>query len=220
LCSNAPQEIKAVHETFPIQVAEDVFYCGYHSDRSFGAASYLIQHPEGNILVDSPRFALPLVKRLKALGGVRYLYLTHRDDVADHQAFHEHFGCERILHRADITPATAAIEHPVEGEDEIAWLSDVTIIPVPGHTAGHTVLLYRDRFLFSGDHLAWSPRLQHLYAFRRQCWYSWSAQIQSMEKLMNFGFEWVLPGHGRRFQADKSSMAQQMAHCVAWMKPQ
>jgi hypothetical protein len=41
-----------------------------------------------------------------------------------------------------------------------------------------------------------------------------------MEKLMNFGFEWVLPGHGRRFQADKSSMAQQMAHCVAWMKTQ
>ncbi len=52
--------------------------------------------------MDSPRFAPPLVKRLEEMGGVDYMYLTHRDDVADHQKFHQHFGCDRILHKKEI----------------------------------------------------------------------------------------------------------------------
>jgi glyoxylase-like metal-dependent hydrolase (beta-lactamase superfamily II) len=158
--------------------------------------------------------------RLEALDGIRYLYLTHRDDVADHQAFHDHFGCDRLLHVDDITASTAAIEIPLEGSDPIELAPDIRIIPVPGHTKGHTVLLYRDRFLFTGDHLAWSDRLHQLYAFRRHCWYSWSELIQSMEKLATYDFAWVLPGHGRRHHADPATMRQQMAKCLAWMKTQ
>ncbi|NER83771.1 MAG: MBL fold metallo-hydrolase, partial [Leptolyngbya sp. SIO1D8] len=129
-----PPEMKAVQASFPIAIADSVYHCGYHSEKSYAAASYFIQHPEGNILVDSPRFAAPLVKRLEALGGVRYLYLTHRDDVADHQAFRDHFGCDRILHKDDMSPATAAIEISLTGNDPIPFAPDITIIPVPGHT--------------------------------------------------------------------------------------
>ncbi|NER78908.1 MAG: MBL fold metallo-hydrolase, partial [Leptolyngbya sp. SIO1D8] len=85
---------------------------------------------------------------------------------------------------------------------------------------GHTVLLYQNRFLFTGDHLAWSGRLHQLYAFHRFCWYSWPAQIQSMERLTAYSFEWVLPGHGRRHHGDVTMMRQQMAKCIAWMKAQ
>ncbi|MBE7380892.1 MAG: MBL fold metallo-hydrolase [Leptolyngbya sp. SIO1E4] len=215
-----PTEMKAVQASFPLEIADGVYHCGYHSEKSYGAASYFIQRPEGNILIDSPRFAAPLVKRLEALGGVRYLYLTHRDDVADHQAFHDHFGCDRSLHQADISSITAEIERPLTGTAPIDFAPDITIIPVPGHTQGHTVLLYQDRFLFTGDHLAWSVRLHQLYAFRRHCWYSWSAQIASMEKLAAYSFEWVLPGHGRRHHADAATMKQQMDKCLAWMKTQ
>jgi glyoxylase-like metal-dependent hydrolase (beta-lactamase superfamily II)/ferredoxin len=215
-----PSDIPAAQASLPIPITDSVYHCGYHSEQSFGAASYLIQRAEGNILVDSPRFAAPLVKRLEALGGVRYLYLTHRDDVADHQRFHDHFGCDRILHHHDISTGTAAIEMPLQGTDPIALAADVQIIPVPGHTQGHTVLLYRDRVLFTGDHLAWSERLHQLYAFRRYCWYSWPAQIRSMENLATYPFEWVLPGHGRRHQADPATMAQHMQTCLAWMKAQ
>jgi ferredoxin len=93
-----PYDIKQAQASFPLLVAENVYHCGYHSEKSYGAASYLIQHPDGNILVDSPRFTPPLVKQIEAMGGIKYLYLTHRDDVADHQKFHEHFDCDRILH--------------------------------------------------------------------------------------------------------------------------
>lgn len=59
-----PNDIQLAQQSFPIAIAQNVFHCGYHAESSYGAASYLILHPEGNILVDSPRFNAPLVKQL------------------------------------------------------------------------------------------------------------------------------------------------------------
>src|SRR5689334_23700667 len=39
---------------FPEPIADDVSFCGFTSERSFGALSYLIRRPGGNVLVDSP----------------------------------------------------------------------------------------------------------------------------------------------------------------------
>jgi len=211
-------DIKTVQQTFPILVDDNVYHCGYHSESSYGAASYLIQSPEGNILIDSPRFAPPLVKQIEAMGGVKYMYLTHRDDVADHHKFQKHFHCDRILHKNDITLDTQGVEIQLQGTDIYQLTADLTIIPVPGHSLGHTVLLYKNKFLFSGDHLAWSSHLNQLYAFRDYCWYSWEEQIKSMETLRQYTFTWVLPGHGRRYQADVPTMKQQLGQCIEWMK--
>jgi glyoxylase-like metal-dependent hydrolase (beta-lactamase superfamily II)/ferredoxin len=209
-------DIKSV--VYPVAVAENVFYCGYHSEQSFGAASYLIQRPDGNILIDSPRFVPTLAKQLEVLGGVKYLYLTHRDDVADHQKFHDHFGCDRILHKDDVSRTTQNVEIQLTGDEPIQFADDVLIIPVAGHTRGHTVLLYRNTFLFTGDHLAYSPNRKHLYAFRDACWYSWQVQTESMKKLQAYSFEWVLPGHGRRLHATRNEMADELALCIAWLQ--
>ena len=225
-----PKEIKTAQQSFPILLEDNVYYCGYHSEKSFAAASYFIQRPEGNILIDSPRFAAPLVKRLEELGGVKYMYLTHRDDVADHQKFQNHFNCKRILHQDDITSSTKEVEIKLTGKDAISladlsetrdrFADDILIIPVPGHTKGHTVLLYKDKFLFTGDHLAWSDRLQQLHAFRNFCWYSWPELVKSMTKLADYNFEWVLPGHGRRYHSDRATMKQQMGKCLEWIEKQ
>lgn len=215
-----PTDIKQVQQTFPIHLEDDVYHCGYHAQASYGAASYLIVRSQGNILIDSPKFAPPLVKQLEKLGGVKYMYLTHQDDVADHQKYHEHFQCDRVLHLDDVQPATEKVEIKLSGTDVFELAPDLKIIPVPGHTKGHTVLLYKDKFLFSGDHLARSPYLQHLYGFKRFCWYSWEKQIESMERLANFDFAWVLPGHGRRYRGTVESVREQMKLCIAWMKEQ
>lgn len=216
-----PTDIQQVQQRFPLKVDDNVYYCGYHSKKSFGAASYFIQRPEGNVLVDSPRFTPPLVKRLEAMGGVRYLYLTHRDDVADHEKFHERFGCDRILHTKDITATTQSVEIQPTGTEPVELAPDLRIIPQPGHSAGHTVLLYQGKYLFTGDHLAWSARLNQLYAFRNFCWDSWPRQIESMKALAHYTdsyrFEWVLPGHGRRFQSAPKAMGQHMHQCIQWM---
>jgi glyoxylase-like metal-dependent hydrolase (beta-lactamase superfamily II)/ferredoxin len=213
-----PQDIKDVQKSFPILVDENVYHCGYHSEKSYAATSYFIQLPEGNILVDSPRFTPPLVKRLEEMGGIRYMYLTHKDDVADHQKYAEHFGCDRILHSDDITSNTRNVEIQITGLEPFNLSPDLLIIPVPGHTKGHTVLLYKNKFLFTGDHLDWSEDLHQLAAFRDYCWYSWSEQIKSMRNLANYTFEWVLPGHGRRFHADVDTMRLQMQKCIDLME--
>ena len=217
-----PKDMKTVHQTLPIPVTNTVYHCGYHSEQSYGAATYFIQRPGGNILVDSPRFTPPLVKQIEAMGGIQYLYLTHKDDVADHAKFREHFGCDRILHRDEIADGTRDVEMILEGEEAIALAPDLLIIPVPGHTKGHTVLLYTPPnidapVLFTGDHLAWSVRLNQLYAFKNYCWYSWDEQIASMKKLLNCSFEWVLPGHGRRYHADRATMLLELDKCIRWM---
>lgn len=209
-----PKDIQLAQQSFPIPIAQNVFHCGYHAESSYGAASYLILHPEGNILIDSPRFNAPLVKQLEAMGGIRYLYLTHRDDVADHQKFHDHFGCDRILHQDDIGNGTKNIERQLTGTDPMAIADDLLIIPVAGHTEGHTVLLYGQKYLFSGDHLAWSNRLNRLIAFENACWYSWEELGRSMQKLAAYSFEWVLPGHGRRYHADRETMNLAMKECL------
>jgi glyoxylase-like metal-dependent hydrolase (beta-lactamase superfamily II)/ferredoxin len=204
---------------FPEPVVENVSFCGFTSPDSFGAWSWFVERPEENLLIDSPRGANPLLKALENRGGVRRLFLTHRDDVADHAVLAKRFGCERILHERDVTSDTQGVERKLSGDDPISLSDDLVAIPTPGHTRGHAVLLYREKFLFTGDHLAWSPRRRELTAFRGACWYSWTEQIRSMERLLDFRFEWVLPGHGWRYHAaSPEAMRTELEKCVKWMK--
>ena len=198
--------------------APGVYHCGYHAEESFGAASYLLVRPGGNVLVDSPRFAAPLVKRLEALGGVRWLFLTHQDDVADHAKFARHFGATRVLHAADVQPGTREVERVIEGGDPVALEPDLLVLPTPGHTAGSACLLARDTFLFSGDHLAWSLRRGQIIGFRDACWHDWSQVVQSTRGLLARRFAWLLPGHGRRCHFAPDEMTRQLQRCVEWME--
>ena len=184
---------------FPERLEDEVYYCGWHSEASYGAASYLIVRPRGNVLVDSPRAGRPLFQRIAALGGVSTMVLSHRDDIADHEAFARRFGCERIMHAADA--GGLPVERRITGADPVALDDDLRLIPVPGHTRGSVALLYRDRFLFTGDHLWWDEDDQRLDMGRDVCWYSWADQVRSLRRLRDYQLQWVLPGHGRRFRA-------------------
>jgi ferredoxin len=82
--------IAAARTAFPELIEDGVYYCGWAAESSYGARSYLIVRPEGNVLVDSPRYAEALVAAIEKHGGVRWMFLTHRDDVADHRKFREH----------------------------------------------------------------------------------------------------------------------------------
>ena len=212
----AKRDMKPAVASLPEWIHDDVYRCGYTSESSFGAVSWYVR--DTKTLVDSPRFANPLVKNIDAIGGVRLMLLTHQDDVADHEKFHERFGCERVLHRDDVRTRTASVERQPSGADPVRISDDLLMIPTPGHTKGHSVFLYRDKFLFTGDHLAWDPDDQRLIAFRGACWYSWTEQIKSMERLLDFRFEWVLPGHGRPVNLPADRMHRELESCVAWMR--
>lgn len=204
-------------QDFPLPVIDNIFYCGFTSRHSWGASSYLILHPEGNWLIDSPRWSAQLVKRIEELGGIKYIFLTHQDDVADADKYAKRFHAERFIHALEKESQPDA-EHVIQGIESVQWNADFKFIMVPGHTKGHMVLLYCNKYLFSGDHLALDKEINGLSGHRNVCWFSWKAQTESMERLAQESFEWILPGHGNRVFLPQAEMKNAMDRLVEQMK--
>lgn len=68
-----PRAVGAAIDAYADRIERDVHHGGIHDESTFGGASHLTARRIGNILVDVPRFALPLVRRIEELGGVRWL---------------------------------------------------------------------------------------------------------------------------------------------------
>lgn len=210
-------DAKTVMDDFPLVIEEPVFYCGYNSQKSYGGNSYFIQHSTGNWLIDSPKFISPLVKKLEALGGIDHIFLTHRDDVADAEKYGRHFNSRRIIHHDELLSQPDA-EFVLDGQGPWELAPEFLAIFTPGHTRGHCVLLFENRFLFAGDHLDWDRGRQHLSASRDYCWFSWSEQIESIRHLADFSFEWVLPGHGQKVYLPEMQMREEVLRLAQLMK--
>ena len=213
----AADDPKTVFDDFPLPVEEPVYYCGFNSPKSYGGNSYFVRHAAGNWLIDSPKFLPRLVRRLEALGGIANIFLTHRDDVADAARYARHFGSRRFIHRAELASQPDA-ERVLEGTAVQSLESGFVAIPTPGHTAGHMVLLVNERFLFTGDHLHFDRGPRRLAASPDYCWYSWPRQIESMQRLLEHSFEWILPGHGQAIHLPAGQMREQLADLVDRMR--
>jgi len=195
----APAQVRSAAAEFPLPLAPGVFACGFNAEASYGAHSYLLVRPEGNWLIDSPRWVPQLVAAIAAHGGLRGIVLTHRDDVAAAPRYAAHFGARCVIHAADADAAPGA--QTISGDAPVPIAAGLRLVPVPGHTAGSMALIADARFCFSGDHLWYSRRLGRLHASRAVCWDSWPQQCRSMRRLADETFSWVLPGHGQRYQA-------------------
>ncbi len=210
-------DLKPARDSLPLEITGGIHINGFNHADSFGADSYFIRSEEGNWLVDSPRFTPHLKRQFEAWGGVRTIFLTHRDDVADAHLYAEHFGAKRIIHRHD---ADAQPDAEIVLDNAEPFIRDkAQILFTPGHTRGHLVLLWDERYLFTGDHFAWLAGKNRFGSFRGACWYSWDEQIESVEKMQAFkNVEWILPGHGKRKQIERGSFPEIVEEAVRWMK--
>ena len=206
------QRLKAARDSFPIHLEGGVYYCGFNSEKSFGANSFFIEHGDGNWLIDSPRYLKQLVEFFERKGGIRYIFLSHEDDVADCDRYAKHFGATRIIHRAD-ADAVPGAERIIEGEEPAQLAPQFQAIPVPGHTPGSMALLYDERFLFTGDHLWWDSAQKMLDAPQRLVWRK-RVLVDSIQKLLDYRFEWVLAGHGDRMRLPADQMRAQLQALV------
>eukprot|EP00898_Chlorokybus_atmophyticus_P005118 jgi/Chlat1/5607/Chrsp369S05379 len=200
-----PSNIKLVHSSLPALIDPSVpsaFFTGYVSEATYAASAYLITRQGGNVLVDVPRFAAPLVKRVREMGGIEWIFLSHKDDVGEHEEWAKEFGCKRIIHAEEVRLNRSKIEWVLEGEGPWPLGDDIDIIFTPGHTEGSCCLLYKPgQMLFTGDSLAKSERRGGtLSIFRDFNWYSVDVQLRSIRVMLDLPFTWVLPGHGRRMQ--------------------
>ncbi|MDZ4733812.1 MAG: MBL fold metallo-hydrolase [Nitrospirota bacterium] len=209
--------MKEAMASFPLQLEDEVSYCGFNSEKSFGANSFFIEHSDGNWLVDSPRYLKHLVEAFEQKGGIAYIFLTHKDDVADADKYAAHFGAKRVIHRADVEAAPDS-EWIIEGGNSIQVMPQFRIIPVPGHTAGSMALLYKNTFLFTGDHLWWDSTQKKLGAPSRLVWRKHVLR-DSIKKLLDYPFEWVLAGHGDRTRLSADEMRVQLQALIERRQP-
>ncbi|EYF08872.1 MBL fold metallo-hydrolase [Chondromyces apiculatus] len=235
---------------WPRRIDGDVWALGHPSQNNIGATAYFIEHPSGGVLVDLPKPSEEIFRFLAEHGGVRWIFLTHRDHTEHHAEFAARFpGSRRILGAADVNltgneyrAATGDVEIKLGDSPDPLTLegapiplqalpdAEFAVIPQPGHTPGSLCLLHRGRFLFTGDHLAYSRRLGHMLAHRLQCWEDWGRQTRSVRRLValaesgHLRFSWVLPGHGewQRLQGDGSALATaaQLRRTLFWMERQ
>ncbi len=137
--------------------------------------------------------------------------------MADAERYAEHFRSRRIIHRDELSSQPGA-EVVLDGEGPWELAPGFLAIPTPGHTKGHCVLLFQDRFLFTGDHLDWDRDGRRLSASEDYCWYSWPQQAESMRRLADYRFEWVLPGHGQKVHLPAAEMRGQILHLAETMR--
>eukprot|EP00892_Ulva_mutabilis_P002630 jgi/Ulvmu1/12368/UM009_0014.1 len=210
--SRDKEELQEARDGMPIPVPDcpGVYHLGFHSEKSFGATSYIIVRPEGNVMMDTPRFNPLLAKSLEALGGVNTIVLSHIDDLGDHDLWAKHFGAQRVMHNTEIKRSIADIEVQLSGTgpwdlsgqaiSPDALDGGLQIVHVPGHTSGSIALWHAPaKAMFTGDHLGWSERFGGPSIFPRYNRDGIAKQVESVEKMLEFDFLHVLPGHGRRF---------------------
>lgn len=186
------------------------------------------------MLIDPPAVDPVLLQALQELGGIKYLLFTHKDHTANQEAWFSATNATRVIHESDVHwkkdfspfPVTANFEvklrmAPLE-EQNLEGCPELKIVSIPGHTAGSVFFLYKNKFLFTGDSLAYSPAREHLWAFRLQCWQDWQLQRRSLERLRTLGgFTWVLPGHGIQHRFASATQADEsLQKCLSWMDTQ
>ena len=163
-------------------------------------------------MIDAPRWVPRLAERIQAMGGVRHILLTHRDDVADYDKYAARFGAQVWIHEDDGDAAPGARTF----REEIGIAPGVRAIPVPGHTEGSAMFLVDDTWLFTGDSLEWTA--DGLGAFEDFTWFSWAEQRKSLARLAESArFEWVLPGHGAWGSTSREEMNARLRALVARM---
>ena len=194
---------------FPFELTPGVYALGHNARSSFGAHSYLVPRPDGNLMTDSPRFASGLAELIDDLGGVRHVLLSHRDDVADADRWADRYGADVWIHEADLDAAPYATVVLEDGEAaEVA--PGATAVPVPGHTEGSVVFHIDGRWLFTGDTLHWNHRRGELDVFPDQTFHSWEALADSLDRLAELAVEWVFPGHGNWHDVGAALYCEQM----------
>lgn len=246
-----PSELRgSPWKDFPREIEPGVWDLGHPSTRNYGATAYFLEREGGGVLIDLPKPSKALFTWLDDHGGVATIFLTHRDHAQHHGDFAERFPkATRILGRADVNTyahayadATTDVELLLDSDrgpltlageplaPEAMADAEFALLPQPGHTPGGFCLLYKGRYLFTGDHLAWSARLGHPFGPRLQCWQDWETHTRSVTQLADWAraghlrFTWLLPGHAEQARIGESPSAALVAavldRCVDWMREQ
>jgi glyoxylase-like metal-dependent hydrolase (beta-lactamase superfamily II) len=121
--------------------------------RNLVARSFLLERPQGNLLVHNSPGLTTAAHAIQAAGGATRLYINH-----GHEAMFGRPGVDVpvFVHERDQREVARSL--PIAGtfSERHRLDDDFEVIPTPGHTPGTTSYLWNSgthRFLFTGDML-------------------------------------------------------------------
>lgn len=195
----------AAIQSFPQQIQPDIYYTGFNSPSADGGNSYVITHPAGNWLIDSPRYHRHLRSRFSEMGGIDFSFFTDVDYYQDNRRYGDIFGYQRIVHSADLdrVPDTHVV---IRGDEPQRFMDDFILIPVPFLSHGNLVMLYKKCILFSGRHIWWNPYYQKLQCTDYPDKILRKHQREFIENLMEFPVEGIFPSHDHRVHRSTEEM--------------
>ncbi|MBL1208635.1 MAG: MBL fold metallo-hydrolase [Geminocystis sp. GBBB08] len=132
---------------------ENIFAFSPNRD-TLGGTSYLLIHPEGNILIDCPSWHEFNREFCFENGGVKYLFLTNRDGISkDITQIKKDLHCDLIIQEQEAyllpnqNPITFLKEDQIYDDCQLIWTS--------GYSPASSCLYFsgNNGVLFSGRHL-------------------------------------------------------------------
>ncbi len=194
------------------KIADNIYHFGYIQEAG-GANSYFVKG-RANWLINSPKPTAQLLTQLKELGGVDYIFGTHRDVVLHVDAMAKHFNAKRIFHELDIDAMPDA-EIVLVGDQEQTLADDEQFLAIPaaGHTEGHCMLLYAGQFLFIGDGVLVSGD-KIIVGPAEWTWQSVELNIESVRRLTSLTLSCILPDHGQCLQLEPEEMRKRILTAV------
>jgi glyoxylase-like metal-dependent hydrolase (beta-lactamase superfamily II) len=135
----------------PHKVLDNIFAFAPNRD-TLGGSAYLIVSNTGNILIDAPAWTVANQDFIAAMGGVRWMPITHRGGLGQTAKIAKELGCEVVIQEQEAyllpeTPKTTYHQHWQQEDLQAIW--------TPGHSPGSACLYYpiSEGLLFTGRHL-------------------------------------------------------------------
>lgn len=182
---------------------------------TLGGTAYLILEKNANISIDSPPWDETAQEFLLGVGGLRWLFITHRGGIGKAKEIQLATGCEIVIQEqiAYLLPKVQVTTF----RQEYSFGSTYKAIWTPGHCQGSSCLYYLGRgtagegVLFSGRHLLPNQKGEPA-PLRSSKTFHWPRQIRSVRALLDqFSPEtlnYICPGANTGFLRGERSIDQ------------
>ena len=176
---------------------------------TLGGTAYFIVENEANILIDSPAWDEVNQNYLNSVGGVRWLFLTHRGAIGKAREIQQAFGCEILIQEQEayLLPGLKVTTFKQDfniGNAQVIW--------TPGHSPGSSCLYYprEGGVLFTGRHIL-PNQTGELLPLRTAKTFHWFRQLASIQLLRDRftpeTLNYICPGANTGFLRGKRARA-------------
>lgn len=177
---------------------------------TLGGTAYFIVENEANILIDCPAWDEVNQNYLSSLGGVRWLFLTHRGAIGKTREIQATFDCEVLIQEQE---AYLLPKLKLTTFEQKFNLGMAQVIWTPGHSPGSSCLYYPSEggVLFSGRHILPNQAGEPV-SLRTAKTFHWFRQLQSIQLLLDHftpeTLQYICPGANTGFLRGDRAIAQ------------